>query len=266
MQVFTGFERGLVVAQRPLGIARLAALPVEVADRSATTDRSRAAWALSGLRRVQVFTGFQRGLVVAQRPLGIARLAALQVKVAEIVLRDRKIARGLGAVGIARVQVFTASSARPRIAQRPHGIARLAALQVKVAELILRVRQIARGLGAVGIARVQVFAGLQRGLVVAQRPLGIARLAALQVKIAELVLRHRQIARGLGAVGIARVQIFTRLQRRLVVRQRPLGIARLAALQVEVAEPVLRYRQIARGLGAVGIARVQVFSVFSEAS
>ena len=126
---------------------------------------------------------------------------------------------------------------------------------MEVAELFLRDRQVARGLGAVGIARVQVFAGLERGLVVAQRPFGIARLAALQVEVAELVLRDRQVARGLGAVGIARVQVFGDLQRGLVVAQRPLGIARLAALPVEVAEPVLRNRQIARGLALSGLRR-----------
>jgi hypothetical protein len=57
------------------------------------------------------------------------------------------------------------------MAQRPLGIARLAALQVEVAEPFLRDRQVARGLGTVGIAPVPVFGDLQRGLVVAQRPL-----------------------------------------------------------------------------------------------
>ena len=125
---------------------------------SCETDRSRAAWALSGLRACRSSSVYERGLVVAQRPLGIARLAALQVGSSELVLRDRQIARGLGAVGIARVQVFSGNLERRLVvAQRPFGIARLAALQVKVAELVLRDRQIARGLGAVGIARVQVF-------------------------------------------------------------------------------------------------------------
>ena len=122
--------------------------------------------------------------------------------------------------------------------ERAVGVAFEAAPQEEIAELVEGHRQIARGLGVVGVRLVQALLDLEAVFISLERAVGVAFEAAPQEEIAELVEGDRQIARGLGVVGVRLVQALSNLEAVFISLERAVGVAFEAAPQEEIAELV----------------------------
>ena len=113
----------------------------------------------------------------------------------------------------------------------------------------MRYGEVAGGLGGTGVGLKQTPPRLQARLIQAERTIQVALGTAGAVEIAKTLLRHGEVAGGVGGTGVGLKQTPPRLQARpgtwLRARSRsPFA----AACAVEIAQTLLRDREVAGGL------------------